>query len=170
VNGSSNLQYLHDLKSQSEFWGNKGFDLVNNFLGYKQGHTIELRENIGTQVGSESQYISKSRNYAHPNNLQYFRSYAEVGLDIKYKLFSLEFTKTLNMGDGVVLPKDTTLPIRFTSSTVVDKKFSTYAIVNEGGVELSFTAEGLQDYTHDNFIVSAPNIINLIQFLQYEEN
>lgn len=168
VNGSSTLQFFYDLKSKNEFWGNKSFEVLNGLLSKRQNHPMDLLTDVGTQIGSESEYMKSVSTYTHPTTTSYYRSYANLSIGVNYQFFSTKVRKSLDMGDGVVLPQDTGLPTTFKKSELVEKHFETQIYFDSG--EINFDLGGLEfyNYTHDNFISADENVSNILNFLEYE--
>lgn len=169
VNGSSGFQIIDDLEKEYPFVGEPIKTKVNQVMTFVQGHPIDLREDIGLQIGSESSYLKLAREDNLPDNIEYYRSYANFMFDYNYNLFGVELGNQINFGDFIVFPEDTFLyGADFTDSKLVEKTSKADLVYSGGTLKLKSDLGDLPTIYHNAFIYNEDNVNNILNFLSHE--
>jgi len=170
VNGSSGLQSIDDFDAKYGQSGVKLKDILNEGLTKYQGHLIDLNKDIGLQLGSSSEYIVSIRGSSVPKDISYYRSYADFIISSDMNIFGRVVSKKIDLGDIVVLPKDTELGTPFKDSKLITREYSVEANIKpkDGYIDIGIDKLDISSLYHDKFISNPENINNLIYFLQNE--
>lgn len=168
VNGSSYLQKINQLETNS-LERKILTELLNKSINVVREEKVDIRDDIGKQLYFSSPYLKDVNNSYLPKDIEYFRSYVNLIFSLDYSLFGKTFSKSLEVGDGVIFPVDTDLA----SATLTgDFKLQKYAInlsVTGSGLAADFDYSSMVDLYHTNYPSHPYNISRVLNYLISDE-
>ncbi len=145
INGSGILEWIYNFKANHPSLGQTFINTINITLSEWQNEEIDITKDIGTQLNSEAYYLKSLNTFLLPPNIKFYRNYANIKAIYGYKIFDVEITNELDLGDTVVQTSDTQL---------INAPFSSEFLKEQNiGIFLTYVG-GHLDFNHDLLINS----------------